>query len=653
MLLSSMDQKQTSSLARYLDGEFWEIKDAFRDAISKCELFQSSSNELTLDQNRDLTAERLYHILRLPFMREHLQNQLKENQIGFINKSFGITELICSADMATGVKLGVVCGLYGGAVNNLGSPEQKMKWYLPVSELQFTGMFAMTERGHGSNVRGIITEARYDQSTQEFIIHTPSEDAQKMYIGNALKGNYAAVFAQLIINGESQGPHCFIVPIRDLNGVMWPGVTTIDMKHKEGLNGVDNGILIFNNVRIPRENLLGKFGSVSAEGLYSSPVLSKSSRFNAMLAALTPTRLGLTVQAMAAMKLGLVIAVRYSHSRRQFGPKDQDEVKIIEHQTQHLRLMPHLAAALALTFTTRYAAGLMDEALCQGQDLQSNRALQALVAGLKAYSTWENLTCLQDCRECTGGMGFMLENRIPSLKCDSDVFVTFEGDNMVMLQVVVRELLTQYTKQMGNNLVMGLIRNWTSSVSDSLRTSVLGFGMDKVGDLMFLLKAVSYRERVLQRSLASRLYTKVEKNKDEFFMAWNSCLHHVTTLAMAHIHKVTLEQFALAIQECHIKEDHALLTKFCLLHGTSLVYQERAWYLEHNYLTPGTSRQIRNQLLELCRSVKDDALKVVDDFNIPSCCIQAPIAGVANPRAEWAFYPKPQYPSSTQPLSKL
>lgn len=46
----------------------------------------------------------------------------------------------------------------------------------------------------------------------------------------------------------------------------------------------------------------------------------------------------------------------------------------------------------------------MDDALCQGQDLQSNRALQALVAGLKAYSTWENVACLQDCRECTGGM---------------------------------------------------------------------------------------------------------------------------------------------------------------------------------------------------------------------------------------------------------
>ncbi|KAG9275009.1 acyl-coenzyme A oxidase-like protein [Astyanax mexicanus] len=635
-----------SSLSRYLDGEFWKIRDNLREGISNCELFQRSSYDLSLDQIRDLTADRLHYAMKLPLMQRHLTDQVLGRKKHFLNRSVDISEMICSADMATGVKMGVVCGLYGGAVTNLGSPEQVKQFYAPVLNLAFTGMFALTERGHGSNARGILTEAHYEPATQEFIIHTPCEDAQKMYIGNAMKGHYAAVFAQLIIKGEPHGPHCFIVPIRDQHGVMWPGVTAFDMRHKEGLHGVDNGILIFDHVRIPRENLLDKFGSVSADGKYSSRIRSKGTRFNAMIAALTPTRLALTVQAMAAMKLGLIIAVRYSHSRRQFGPKDQDEVKIIEHQTQYLRLMPHLATSLALTFTVRYAARLMDDALSQGQDLQSNRPLQALVAGLKAYSTWANVVCLQECRECTGGMGFMMENRIPSLKCDSDVFVTFEGDNMVMLQVVVRELMTQYTKQFEDSIVTGMIRNWSSSASDRIRTSFLGFSVDKVGDLSFLLKALSYRERVLQRSLAARLYAKVEKNKEEFFSAWNSCLHHVTSLALAHIHRVTLEQFALAVQECQVKDDQDLLSKFCLLHGTSLVYQERAWYLEHNYLSPGASRQIRNQLLELCRSVKDDALKVVADFNFPSCCIQAPIAGVVNPRAEWGFYPLSESPVS-------
>lgn len=63
---------------------------------------------------------------------------------------------------------------------------------------------------------------------QEFIIHTPSKDAQKMYIGNAMKGNVAAVFAQLIINGESRGKsdptvnfiikhRHFIITVSDLN----------------------------------------------------------------------------------------------------------------------------------------------------------------------------------------------------------------------------------------------------------------------------------------------------------------------------------------------------------------------------------------------------------------------------------------------------
>ena len=57
---------------------------------------------------------------------------------------------------------------------------------------------------------------------------------------------------------HASGPHCFIVPIRDATGLK-PGVQAVDLGMKEGLNGVDNGWLSFNKVRIPKCNLLNRF----------------------------------------------------------------------------------------------------------------------------------------------------------------------------------------------------------------------------------------------------------------------------------------------------------------------------------------------------------------------------------------------------------
>lgn len=62
------------------------------------------------------------------------------------------------------------------------------------------------------------------------------------------------------------------------------------------------------------------------------------------------------------------------------------------------------ASLTRLRSSCRYAGVLLDEDIFHGKELVDSRPLQALVAGLKAYSTWENVSCLQDCRECTGGM---------------------------------------------------------------------------------------------------------------------------------------------------------------------------------------------------------------------------------------------------------
>ncbi|XP_025782995.1 LOW QUALITY PROTEIN: acyl-coenzyme A oxidase-like protein [Puma concolor] len=544
--------------------------------------------DLSLDETGALTFQRVQFVMGLPLLKRAIQEQkatrgenLAENTKNFVSRSLAIGEVLSMADMATGVKRGIIYWLFGGTVGNLGSPGHVTEWLQPLQGRKYTGMFAVTERGRGSDVRGIQTQATFDLSAQV-------------------------------------GPHCCIVPVRDENGSLYPGVTAVDMMYKEGLCGVDNGILIFNEVRIPRENLLDKFGSVAPDGRSPSPIKNKSARFNGMLAALTPSRLAVTFQAMGATKLGLTIAIRYSHSRRQFGPKAKKEVKIIEHQTQTLRLMPHLATALALTFASRSAGGLLDKDVFRGKELVDSRPLQALVAGLKAYSTWENVSCLQDCPECTGGM------------------------------VVVRELLARYTKQHQEKPLSPFFRDWAESESDKLRTSFLAFDVDTVGNLAFLLKAVNFRERALRRSLVARIHYKVTSMKEDLFSAWNSCLRHVASLSLARIQRVTLEQFWLAVRSCPEQEDQALLMKFCLLYGTKLVFQERAWYLEHKYLTPTASTRIRSQLLDLCDSVKDDALRVISAFNIPHTSLHAPIAGITNAQAAWPFYPAPPQPQARE-----
>ena len=125
----------------------------------------------------------------------------------------------------------------------------------------------MTEIGHGSNVRDIETVATYDPATGEFDLHSPTFTSGKNYIGNAgVHGKIATVFAQLETRGERHGVHAFVVPIRDDRGRPLPGIRLEDNGEKLGLNGVDNGRIWFDHVRVPRVEMLDRFAQVAADG---------------------------------------------------------------------------------------------------------------------------------------------------------------------------------------------------------------------------------------------------------------------------------------------------------------------------------------------------------------------------------------------------
>jgi acyl-CoA oxidase len=80
------------------------------------------------------------------------------------------------------------------------------------------GCFCLTELGHGSDVSKLETTAHFDEVTNEFIIHSPTETSRKFWIGNlAITATKAVVFAQLIMNGVNYGLHGFLISIRNRN----------------------------------------------------------------------------------------------------------------------------------------------------------------------------------------------------------------------------------------------------------------------------------------------------------------------------------------------------------------------------------------------------------------------------------------------------
>src|SRR5690606_12197789 len=113
---------------------------------------------------------------------------------------------------------------------------------------------------------------------------------------------------------------------------------------KGGLNGIDNGRLHFDHVRVPRRDLLNRYADVAPDGTYSSSIASPGRRFFTMLSTLVQGRVSLDGAAINTSKLALIIAITYANQRRQFtGPSETDEVVLLDYAEHQRRLLPLLA----------------------------------------------------------------------------------------------------------------------------------------------------------------------------------------------------------------------------------------------------------------------------------------------------------------------
>ncbi|MEM6531339.1 MAG: acyl-CoA dehydrogenase [Myxococcota bacterium] len=599
------------ALSEIVDGNFRDQRLALRQwlasqSLPPTEIPSSEYRERVLGQLRDLASRGIGRLA-------------VEGDLGGFVASL---ETLGFYDLNVFVKCGVQFGLFGGSILNLGTERHHKEYLSAAASVDLPGCFAMTELGHGSNVRDLETVARFDSTRDGFVLHSPTDASRKEWIGNAaVHGRMATVFAQLEIGDDRFGVHALLVPIRDDAGNPMPGVDIRDSGHKLGLNGIDNGQLKFDHVFVPRENLLDRFASVSAEGHYESAIASPTKRFFTMLGTLVGGRVGVSAVSVSVAKTALAVALRYADRRRQFGPEGAEEVRLIDYPVHRRRLVPRLATTYALNFAAHdlidlYVAG------------EADRELETLAAGLKSYASWHATDTVQECREACGGQGYRAENRFAALKADSDIFTTFEGDNTVLMQLVTRGVLSEMKSQFADMRWYDTAR-WVSqraldSVSERNPITVRWTDPAHLRDLEFHRQALQARQDSLTLSLGQRLRRRLKEGMDPFF-AFGEVQTHALALAHAYVERHVHACFSARV-EAASGSLRDMLQELCALYGLSLLEKDRAWFLENGFFEASKSRAIREQVDALCTSLAPQALALVDAFDIPESCIAAPIA---------------------------
>jgi acyl-CoA oxidase len=632
-----------AELRSLLDGRYAAVRDLVRASLTEhADVLEAAETLPRLDY-RERVKDLLVTMAQtgqtgLGFPREYGGG-------GDLGASIAAFETLAYGDLSLLVKVGVQFGLFGGAVLTLGSRRHHDAYLEDLILGRVLGCFAMTESGHGSNVQALGTTATYDAGTDEFVITTPDEASRKDYIGNAAQhGEVAVVFAQLEVAGERHGVHAFVVPLR-AGGELMPGVRAEDDGPKMGLNGVDNGRLWFDGVRIPRDNLLNRFAEVTADGRYHSPIDNPDKRFFTMLGTLVQGRVCVSGAGINAAKVALTLAVRYAVRRRQFSPTSSGEEELLlDYGLHQRRLLPLVAESYALHFAQEVLRTQTHEVFStepgEEEDPRARRELEARAAGTKALGTWHATRTIQECREACGGAGYLAVNRFAALKADTDVFTTFEGDNHVLLQLVAKGLLTDYASDFEDLDQLGMVRlvaetAWETvvertaahklveTIKDVLPVADRSEQEGGLRDPDHQLALLRFREEHTLSGVARRLKRGIDRGESPGAV-FSRAQDHVIAAARAHVERLVLEAFVDKVAGLPDGDQKTALTLLRDLHALATIERDRAWFMEHGRLTSARSKAVTREVNDLCRHLRPLAVDLVDAYGIPSPLLRAP-----------------------------
>ncbi|PKG45769.1 MULTISPECIES: acyl-CoA dehydrogenase [unclassified Planococcus (in: firmicutes)] len=313
---------------------------------------------------------------------------------GADSTSFAIvTEELSRVCASTGITYSAHISLGGAPLSLFGTEEQKQKYLTPICSGESFGAFGLTEPNAGSDAGG--TETRAVEDGDDWVIN-----GSKVYITNASHAKHLAITAITGMNDGKKEISAIIVPTDA------EGFTIIDNYEKMGLNASNTTELVLENVRVPKENLLGKRG----EG------------FKQFLVTLDGGRIGIAAMAVGIAQGAFNKALAYAKERKQFG-KSLSEFQVTQFKLADMAMKIELARNMVYK-----AAWLKD----QGRPFTKEASMA------KLYASEMAMEVADEAIQIHGGYGYMKEYEVERYMRDAKLLEIGEGTSEVQRMVISR-----------------------------------------------------------------------------------------------------------------------------------------------------------------------------------------------------------------------